>query len=82
MSGHGVKRLARIGAVLAVTGAVLAAPSASHAHDTTHCYHGNIYSGAWTTKYLYHYWSGNAHYNVYEHLYNGVWQHDEWNLCN
>jgi hypothetical protein len=69
-------------AAMIVTPVVVTASPAS-AHDTDHCYHGNIYNGGWTTAFMYHYTTDTgAHYNVYRHYLDGVPQHDEFNRCN
>ena len=65
----------------ALTVVSIAVPVAQ-AHDTDHCYHGNIYNGGWTDIYDFHFWSGTVHYNVYSHHLYGTWQHDEYNVCN
>jgi hypothetical protein len=78
----------RRGIRLALAAALLASPvvaiaSPASAHDTAHCYHGNIYNGSWTTAYMFHYTTNTgAHYNVYRHYFDGVPQHDEYNHCN
>lgn len=63
--------------------ASLALTSSASAHDTSHCYHGDIPNGGWYTAVAYHYTTGTgAHYNVYDHYLYGYYQHTESNLCN
>lgn len=69
------------GAILGAT-VMLGAAVPATAHDTAHCYHGNIYNGSWVTKFESHKtYVGIGHYNYYEHYYNGVYQHYESNEC-
>jgi hypothetical protein len=67
--------------LIALIIAILSAPAAQ-AHNTSHCFHGDIPNGGWYTQYNYHYWYGNTHYNVYTHYLYGTLQHPEYNVCN
>lgn len=75
----------RIGGTL-LAAAVLLVPSAvatpAQAHDTAHCYHGDISNGAWYTQYAGHHWHGDGrHWNHYNHYYYGGFVHSEENHC-
>ena len=73
--------IALLVAMLALSMSASDAPAAL-AHDTSHCYHGNIYNGGWVSYYGGHFWWGSRHYNVYYHYLYVRYQHTEYNLCN
>lgn len=71
-------------ATLLILGATVVWGSATpvSAHAPGHCGHYDYPNGGWYTDYVYHYWSGNHHYNVYDHYLYGAYQHTEYVLCN
>ena len=66
--------------LLTVLGPMGTSPASAHA--PTNCYHGNQFEGGWTAIYVYHYWDGPIHFNVYDHYLNGSYQHTYYLQCN